>query len=95
MEPLVPEERVSGPLRELAHEVLKEAWQLVGPLERGRFLAMLGLPERTARRTLSGLLAYGILTSTGPRSAVQFAVPFRSLRFLFPKLWPEAEASAA
>ena len=65
-----------------------------GPLERGRFLAMLGVPERTGRRTLAALLGYGLLTAESPKGPVAFGVPLRSLRFLFPALWPEAEASA-
>jgi Fic family protein len=63
-----------------------------GPLERARFTAMTGLPPRTARRVLSTLLDFGLLISDGPRSPVRFGVPLRSLRFLFPRLWPEAEA---
>jgi Fic family protein len=67
---------------------------LNGPLARSRFIAMLGLPERSGRRILSALLDYGLLTSESPKGAVHFAVPFRALRFLFPALWPEAEAGA-
>jgi Fic family protein len=66
-----------------------------GPLERGRFMAMTGLPERTARRVLASLLHYGILTADTSRAPVAFAVPLRSLRFVFPRLWPEAEADVA
>ena len=65
---------------------------IAGPLERARFIAMTGLPPRTARRVLSTLLDFGLLISGGPRSPVRFGVPLRSLRFLFPRLWPEAEA---
>ena len=68
---------------------------LGGPLERSRFIAMTGLSQRTARRVLSTLLDFGLLISDGPRSPVRFGVPLRSLRFLFPRLWPEAEAEAA
>jgi Fic family protein len=64
-----------------------------GPLERSRFTAMTGLPPRTARRVLASLLAFGILREESPRSPVRFAVPLASLRFLFPKLWPEAESA--
>lgn len=64
---------------------------IAGPLDRARFMAMTGLPERTSRRVLASLLDFGVLASDGPRSAVRFAVPLRSLRFLFPRLWPEAE----
>lgn len=54
-------------------------------------MAMTGLPERTARRVLAGLLGWGLLSSPGTRAPVPFAVPLASLRFLFPRLWPEAE----
>jgi chromosome segregation and condensation protein ScpB len=64
---------------------------LSGPLERGRFPAITGLPPRTARRVLASLLAFGLLLEESPRSPVRFGVPLASLRFLFPKLWPEAE----
>lgn len=63
-----------------------------GPLERTRFMAMTGLPARTARRVLASLLHYGVLRTETSRAPVVFAVPLRSLRFLFPRLWPEAEA---
>lgn len=67
---------------------------ITGPVERGRFMAMTGLPPRAARRALASLLDFGVLTAPSPRSAVSFAVPHRSLRFLFPRLWPEAESAA-
>jgi hypothetical protein len=63
-------------------------------LERRRFIALLGLPERSGRRILTALLEYGLLTSDSPKGAVHFAVPFRALRFLFPALWPEAEIAS-
>jgi Fic family protein len=62
-----------------------------GPLDRARFLAMTGLPARTARRVLTSLLDFGVLSSPSPRAKVELAVPLASLRFLFPRLWPEAE----
>lgn len=64
---------------------------MAGPLERARFIAMTGLGERTSRRILASLLDYGVLTAETTRAQVEFAVPLRSLRFLFPNLWPEAE----
>ncbi len=64
---------------------------ITGPLERSRFTAMTGLPPRTARRVLASLLDFGVLSADGPRSPVRFGVPLPSLRFLFPRLWPEAE----
>jgi len=68
---------------------------LTGPLERGRFLAMTGLPPRTARRVLASLLDVGVLTETSPRSPVAFGVPLVALRHVFPRLWPEAETELA
>jgi Fic family protein len=67
---------------------------IAGPLDRSRFLAMTGLPSRTARRVLTSLLDFGVLTSPTSRAPVSFGVPLRGLRFLFPRLWPEAEAEA-
>jgi hypothetical protein len=64
---------------------------ITGPLERSRFTAMTGLPPRTARRVLASLLDFGVVNADGPRSPVRFGVPLPSLRFLFPRLWPEAE----
>jgi Fic family protein len=65
---------------------------IAGPVERSRVMAMTGLAPRTARRVLASLLDFGVLTSPGPRASVSFGVPLGSLRFLFPRLWPEAEA---
>jgi Fic family protein len=65
-----------------------------GSVERSRFMAMTGLSPRVARRVLASLLSYGVLESPTPRAPVAFAVPFKSLRFLFPRLWPEAEADS-
>ena len=62
---------------------------LTGPVERARFMAMTGLPERTARRVLSSLLDWGLLTSASSRAPVAFAVPLAGLRYLFPRLSPE------
>lgn len=63
-----------------------------GPMDRSRFVSMTGLGERTGRRVLTSLLDYGVLQSASPRAPVTFSVPLKSLRFLFPRLWPEAEA---
>ncbi len=66
---------------------------MTGPIERARFVKMTGLGVRTGRRVLTSLLDFGVLTETSPRSPVSFGVPLRSLRFLFPNLWPEAEGN--
>jgi Fic family protein len=65
-----------------------------GLLERGEFKAMTGLADRTAERVLKALLDYGLLRSDSPKGKIYFGIPLSSLRFLFPNLWPEAEASA-
>jgi Fic family protein len=67
---------------------------MAGPVERSRFVAMTGLGDRTGRRVLASLLNFGVLTEDSPRSPVSFGVPLSSLRFLFPNLWPEAEADS-
>lgn len=64
---------------------------VTGPVERLRFIAMTGLGERTGRRVLASLIDYGLLTAQTHRGSVGFAVPMKSLRFLFPNLWPEVE----
>ena len=68
---------------------------MTGPVERARFVKMTGLGVRTGRRVLASLLDFGVLTEISPRSPVSFGVPLRSLRFLFPNLWPEAEGNDA
>lgn len=64
---------------------------IAGPIERSRFIGMLGLEERTGRRVMASLIDYGVLATESTRAPVSFAVPMRSLKFLFPSLWPEAE----
>jgi Fic family protein len=64
---------------------------MAGPIERSRFVAITGLGERTGRRVMASLIDFGVLTADSPRGPLKFAVPLRSLRFLFPNLWPEAE----
>jgi hypothetical protein len=66
---------------------------LTGPMERGAFIAMTGLPARTGRRVLSSLLDFGLLKADSRVGPVSFNVPLRSLRWLFPRLWPEADDS--
>jgi hypothetical protein len=65
---------------------------ITGPVERRRFIAMTSLGERSGRRFLASLIDYGILRSESSRAPVSFSVPMKSLRYLFPRLWPEAEA---
>lgn len=66
-----------------------------GELSRGDFASMTGLGERTATTLIGKLLDAGLLRSDSPRGPVRFGIPLNALRFLFPSLWPEAEADAA
>jgi len=61
---------------------------MAGPVDRSRFIAMTGLGERTGRRVLASLLDYGVLSAESSRSQIAFAVPLKSLKHLFPSLWP-------
>ncbi len=65
-----------------------------GPLDRGSFKSMTGLSMRVAERLLKSLLDFGLLRSNSPKGPVYLGIPLGSLRFLFPNLWPEAEAIA-
>jgi hypothetical protein len=62
---------------------------------RGEFKAMLALGDRASTELLGALLRRGLLASDSPQGKVRFGLPQHALRFLFPKLWPEAEADAA
>lgn len=63
---------------------------IAGELSRGDFVRMMGIPERTAQRSISQLLGDGLLVSSGPKSALRFGIPLDSLSVLFPGLYPEA-----
>jgi predicted HTH transcriptional regulator len=62
----------------------------LGPLARGDFTRMMGIPERTAQRTLAQLVQDGLLVSDGPKQAVRIGFPLDALGILFPNLYPEA-----
>lgn len=64
-------------------------------MERSRFKAMTGLAARTADRVLADLFKIGILNSPSPRGPVKLAIPLSLFRWLFPRLWPEAESAGA
>lgn len=68
---------------------------VAGPLERGEFKSMMGLPARSADRVLAALLARRLLASDSKQGPVRFAAPLEALPVLFPQLWPEAEANLA
>ena len=64
-------------------------------MARGDFKTMLGLSDRGATDALGALVKRGLLKSDSPKGHVRFGLPQHALRFLFPQLWPEAEADAA
>jgi Fic family protein len=63
-------------------------------MARGDFKAMLGMSDRAATDALGALVKRGLLKSDSPQGRVRFGLPQHALRFLFPRLWPEAEADA-
>ncbi len=64
-------------------------------IARGDFKAMLGMSDRGATDALGALVKRGLLKSDSPQGKVRFGLPQHALRFLFPQLWPEAEADSA
>mgnify|MGYP000129581281 CR=1 FL=1 len=95
LEALLSFEIHAGKLPDLRMDVIRPLHYIIlnGPIERGAFKAMTGLKTRTAERALKALLDYKLLLSDTPKGEVYFGVPQDSLRFLFPNLWPEAEAA--
>ncbi len=67
----------------------------VPSLERSRFKAMMMLPGRTADRVLADLFKLDIVRSKSPKGPIELALPLPLFRYLFPRLWPEAEANAS
>ena len=63
-------------------------------MARGDFKAMLGMSDRGATDALGALVKRGLLKSDSPQGKVRFGLPQHALRFLFPQLWPEAEADS-
>lgn len=63
-------------------------------MARGDFKSMLGMSDRGATDALGALVKRGLLKSDSPQGKVRFGLPQHALRFLFPRLWPEAEVDA-
>ncbi|WP_460843726.1 Fic family protein [Noviherbaspirillum agri] len=63
----------------------------VPSMDRARFKGMTGLAARTAERALADLFKLGIISSKTPKGPVELALPMHLFRYLFPRLWPEAE----
>jgi Fic family protein len=60
-------------------------------MARGDFKSMLGISDRAATDALGALVKRGLLKSDSPQGKVRFGLPQHALRFVFPRLWPEAE----
>ncbi len=65
-----------------------------GRMERGSFKSMLNTSDRSASRIVSTLTEQGLVRSASRVASLEPGLPFFSLRFLFPGLWPEAEGVA-
>ncbi|MFT2543171.1 hypothetical protein ACMWP9_34790, partial [Escherichia coli] len=66
----------------------------VPSMDRTRFKGMMGLASRTADRVLADLFKLGIISSKSPKGPVELALPMHLFRYLFPRLWPEAEVNS-
>lgn len=62
-----------------------------GRMERGEFKAMLDTSDRTATRVIANLMTQRLVSSSSRLGALEPGLPFFSLKYLFPGLWPEAE----
>jgi len=58
---------------------------------RAEFAQMLGVSDVLARRITRSLLDFGLLEAPSPRGDLSFGLPLKSLRLLFPRLWPEVD----
>jgi Fic family protein len=61
-----------------------------GEIERGDVSAIIGVPERTARRILADILDTGLLASDTPKGKLHLRFPAEEAEILFPRLFPEA-----
>jgi Fic family protein len=75
-------------LKPESFNLLQEAL-IRGEFERGESMRITALPERSARRVLSDLIATGLLASSTPKSPVSLRFPVAELETLFPRLYPE------
>ena len=78
----------SEKLKPEAVRLLEEAL-IRGEVQRGEIARVTGLPERTARRALNGVIATGLLASDTPKGALSLRFPLDALEILFPRLFPE------
>lgn len=77
----------SETLKPEAARLLEEAI-VRGEFDRGEAARITGLPERTARRLVSDVIAAGYLGSTTPKGPLSLRFPEASQEILFPRLYP-------
>lgn len=82
-----------GELERGSFTLLREAC-LRGGYPRGEAGRVTGRPERSARRALHALTAYGLLESDGEKTQVRMGFPVKAAPWLFPGLFPEAVEAA-
>ena len=78
----------SQSLRPEAARLLEEALGR-GEVDRGELPRITGLPERSARRLLSAVIAEGLLGSATPKGPVSLRFPAAAQDVLFPRLFAE------
>jgi len=78
----------SESLKPESARLLEEAL-IRGEFERGDVSRITGLPERTARRVLTDVIATGLLASDTPKGLVSLRFPTDTLEIIFPRLFPE------
>ncbi|WP_148861019.1 Fic family protein [Marinobacter fonticola] len=74
-----------APLKHTATTVIFNAF-ISGELDRKEALELTAMPERSGRRILSQLREDGLLTETGPRSPLRWAIPEHAEPWYFPEL---------
>ncbi|MGH7928411.1 MAG: Fic family protein, partial [Candidatus Binatia bacterium] len=79
---------LNATLKPEAARLLEEAL-IRGEFERGEIKRITGLPERSARRVLSDVIATGLVASDTPKGPVSLRFPVGALDVLFPRLFPE------
>ena len=78
----------SQTLRHESARLLEEALGR-GEVDRGELSRITGLPERSARRILSAVIAEGLLASNTPKGPVSLRFPGAAQDILFPRLFAE------
>ncbi len=83
----------SDRLKPEAGRLLEEAL-IRGEFERGEIARITGLPERSARRALAGVVNAGLLPSDTPRERYRFAFRRTPWTFFFPGCSPRRDLNA-